>query len=76
MTSKVGEKLISKMSNLTALAERFYSNYEATEKEVNVERIKMHGLLCFTAGETRKLLEEALAMCKRNKEKPDWEELF
>jgi hypothetical protein len=36
----------------------------------------MHGLLCFTAGETRKQLEEALSTCKRNKEKPKWDELF
>jgi hypothetical protein len=76
MTRKIGEKLISKMSNLKALAERLYSDYDQKEKEVNVERIKMHGLLCFTAGETRKQLEEALGTCKRNKEKPEWDELF
>jgi hypothetical protein len=76
MTRKIGEKLISKMSNLKALAERLYSDYDPKEKEVNVERIKMHGLLCFTAGDTRKQLEEALSTCKRNKEKPEWEELF
>jgi hypothetical protein len=76
MTRKVGEKLISKMSNLKALAERLYSDYDQKEKEVNVERTKMHGLLCFTAGETRKQLEEALSTCKRNKEKPEWDELF
>jgi hypothetical protein len=76
MTRKVGEKLISKMSNLKALADRLYSDYDPKEKEVNVERIKMHGLLCFTAGETRKQLEEALSTSKRNKEKPEWEELF
>jgi hypothetical protein len=76
MTRKVGEKLISKMSYLKALADRLYSDYDPKEKEVNVERIKMHGLLCFTAGETRKQLEEALSTCKRNKEKPEWEELF
>jgi hypothetical protein len=76
MTRKIGEKLISKMSNLKALADRLYSDYDPKEKEVNVERIKLHGLLCFTAGETRKQLEEALSTCKRNKEKPEWEELF
>jgi hypothetical protein len=64
------------MSNLKALADRLYSDYDLKEKEVNVERIKMHGLLCFTSGETRKQLKEALSTCKRNKEKPEWEELF
>jgi hypothetical protein len=76
MSRKIGEKLISKMSNLKALAERLYSDYDQKDKEVNIERIKMHGLLCFTAGETRKQLEEALGTCNRNKEKPEWDELF
>jgi hypothetical protein len=41
MTRKIKEKLISKMSNLKALADRLYSDYDQKEKEVNVERIVM-----------------------------------
>jgi hypothetical protein len=33
-------------------------------------------LLCFMPGETKKLLEEALATCERRREKRDWGELF
>jgi hypothetical protein len=76
MTRKIGEKLISKMSNLKALAKRLFSDYDPKEKEVNVERIKLHRLLSFTSGETRMQLEEALGTCERNKEKPEWDELL
>jgi hypothetical protein len=71
-----GEKLISVMNTLAASAERLYRDFDVVEKKVMVDRIMFNGLWCFTAGETRRELEEALRTCANKKKKPVWEEIY
>jgi hypothetical protein len=71
-----GEKLISVMNTLAASAERLYRDYDEVEKKVMIDRIMFNGLWCFTAGETRRELEESLRTYTNQKKKPVWEEIY
>jgi hypothetical protein len=41
-----------------------------------IDRIMFNGLWCFTAGETRRELEESLRTYANQKKKPVWEEIY
>jgi hypothetical protein len=71
-----GEKLISVMNTLEASAERLYRDFDEVEEKVMIDRIMFNGLWCFTAGETRRELEESLRTYANQKKKPVWEEIY
>jgi hypothetical protein len=76
MVRQPGEKLVSVMSNLKALANVMYKEYDQIEREINVERTLLQGLLMMTSGKTRSELEAALIEKKRCKEKIIWKDLL
>jgi hypothetical protein len=76
MVRQPGEKLVSVMSNLRALANVMYKEYDQLERDINVERTLLQGIITMTAGKTRLELEAALLEKKRRKEKINWSDLL
>jgi predicted DNA-binding ArsR family transcriptional regulator len=76
MVRQPGEKLVSVMSNLRALANVMDKEYDQLEREINVERTLLQGVIMMTAGKTRSELEAALLEKKRSKEKINWNDLL
>jgi hypothetical protein len=53
-----------------------YKEYDPLEREINIKRTLLHGLLTLTTGRTKGELEEALLEKKRQKEEIIWKDLL
>jgi hypothetical protein len=53
-----------------------YKELDPLEREINIKRSLLQGLLTLTADRTKAELEEALLEKKRHKEKIVWKELL
>jgi hypothetical protein len=76
MTRQPGEKLVSVMSNIRALANVMYKELDPLDRGINIERSLLQGLLTLTADKTKAELEEALLKKKRRKEIIVWKDLL
>lgn len=73
LVRKQGDKIISVMTYLKALAETKYRELNQVEKELVISKIMITGLLNMTSGKTKASLVEALNECKRKNIDIEWE---